>query len=183
MPSGMPRPPPPRQALFPGTFDPFTLGHLDLVARARALFGRVTVGVAQNPEKQALFVAEERAELVRGAVAQIEGVEVVLVAGLIVQACQDLSADVIVRGARSGTDFDYEAQMARTNRGLLPRIDTVLLVPAPEHAHVSSTLVRQIAGLGGDASSLVPANVARALRRRFPSSGVRGAFPHVDPRP
>lgn len=155
-------------ALFPGTFDPFTRGHLDLVARAARLFGRVTVAVARNPEKTSLFSPEERAELARGAVAGIVGVEVTLIPGLVVQACEDLRADVIVRGVRGGSDFDFEVQMARTNRGLLPRIETVLLAPAPELAHVSSTLVRQIAALGGDASGLVPPNVAAALRGRFP---------------
>ena len=164
----MPGPGRDRHALFAGTFDPFTRGHLDVVARARALFDRVTVGVAVNPEKKALFGAEERADLVRGAVRHLEGVEVVLIPGLVVQACRELGADVLVRGARSGTDFDFEAQMARTNRALLPSIETVLLVTAPELSHVSSTLVRQIATLGGDASSLVPGNVAEALRSKRP---------------
>ena len=157
-----------RHALFPGTFDPFTRGHLDLVARAQALFGRVTVGVARNPEKQSLFSAEERVELARVAVRGIPNVEAVLVPGLVVQACESLGADVIVRGVRGGTDFEFEVQMARTNRVLFPCIDTVLLAPAAEFAHVSSTLVRQIASLGGDASKLVPANVATALSARFP---------------
>jgi pantetheine-phosphate adenylyltransferase len=164
----MPDPARARHALFPGTFDPFTRGHLDLVARAQALFGRVTVGVARNPEKQSLFSAEERVELVRVAVRGIPNVEVVLVPGLVVHACESLAADVIVRGVRGGNDFESEVHMARTNRVLLPRIDTVLLAPAPEFAHVSSTLVRQIASLGGDASKLVPANVATALGARFP---------------
>ncbi|MFN0009991.1 MAG: pantetheine-phosphate adenylyltransferase [Planctomycetota bacterium] len=157
-----------RHALFPGTFDPFTRGHEDLVVRAARLFGKVTVAVAQNPEKQSLFSAEERAELARGALSGIGGVSVTLIPGLVVQACEDLGADVIVRGVRSGTDFDFEVQMARMNRGLLPRIDTVLLAPAPELAHVSSTLVRQIASMGGDCSGLVPPNVVTALRARFP---------------
>jgi pantetheine-phosphate adenylyltransferase len=157
-----------RHALFPGTFDPFTRGHLDLVARASALFGKVTVGVARNPEKQSMFTAEERAEFVRASVRGLEGVGVVLVPGLVVAACEELGADVLVRGVRGGTDFEFEVQMARTNRVLKPRIDTVLLAPAPEFAHVSSTLVRQIASLGGDASPFVPEVVAQALRARFP---------------
>ncbi len=159
-----------RHALFPGTFDPFTRGHLDLVARARLLFGKVTVGVARNPEKQSLFTAEERAELVRASVRELPGVAVVLVPGLVVEACEELGADVIVRGVRNGSDFDFEAQMARTNRVLKKRIDTVLLAPALEFAHVSSTLVRQIASLAGDASPFVPDPVAQALRARFKSS-------------
>ena len=170
----MPRAFPARHALYPGSFDPFTLGHLDLVRRALRLFPRVTIGVAQNPDKEALFSAEERAEMARGATRDLEGVEVSLIAGLVVQACQDLGADVIVRGVRSGTDFDYEALMARTNRSLLPGVDTVLLAPAPEHAHVSSTLVRQVATLGGDASGMVPAHVAQVLKQRFPPRMLRG---------
>jgi pantetheine-phosphate adenylyltransferase len=161
---------PARHALFPGSFDPFTLGHLDLVRRASRIFPRLTIGVARNPEKQALFDPEERAEMAREATRGIAGVEVALIAGLVVHACRELGADVVVRGVRSGSDFDYEAQMARTNRVLAPEVDTLLLAPAPEHAHLSSTLVRQIAALGGDASALVPQNVARALQRKFPDS-------------
>lgn len=154
-------------ALFPGTFDPFTVGHLDLVRRSAALFGRVTVGIAAHPEKRHLFDVEERVLLAREATEDLPGVEVCALDGLLVDACAALGADVIVRGVRSGTDFDYEVQMARTNRAMLPRIDTVLLVPDPGVAHVSSTLVRQIASMGGDASLFVPPCVERALLRRF----------------
>jgi len=157
-----------RHALFPGTFDPFTRGHQDLVARAGALFGRVTVGVARNPEKTPMFSAEERAEMARASVRGIPSAEVVLVPGLVVQACADLGADVIVRGVRGAAELEFEVQMARTNRTLSPGIDTVFLAPAPELAHISSTLVRQIAALGGDASRLVPPPVDAALRARFP---------------
>lgn len=155
-------------ALFPGSFDPFTLGHLDLARRARALFGRVTIAVAANPDKHTLFDAKERVALARGAMRGLSGVDVVQIDGLVVQACQALDADVIVRGVRSGTDFDFEVQMARCNRDMRPTIETVLLVPAPAHAHISSTLVRQIASMGGDASPFVPPEVAEALRVRFP---------------
>jgi len=156
----------PRHALFPGTFDPVTLGHLELIQRALALFGRLTIAVAHNPGKTTLFGAEQRVELSREATQGLRGVEVVLIDGLVVQACESLAADVIVRGVRSGTDFDYEVQMARTNRKMLARIDPVLLAPSPENAHISSSLVREIALLGGDASSFVPPAVARALRER-----------------
>jgi pantetheine-phosphate adenylyltransferase len=155
-----------RRALFPGTFDPVTLGHLDVARRAVALFGQLAIAVAHNAGKSTLFGPEERVELLREATQDLTGVEVVLIDGLVVQACEKLGASVIVRGVRSGTDFDYEVQMARTNRSMLPRIDTVLLAPSPEHAHISSTLVREIATLGGDASAFVPPNVARALRDR-----------------
>jgi pantetheine-phosphate adenylyltransferase len=164
---GMAEPTRTRHALFPGTFDPFTLGHLDLVERAVRLFGRATVGVARNAEKRSLFQPEERAELARAALSGIAGADVALVPGLVVRACEELGADVIVRGVRGGSDLELEIQMARTNRTLAPRIDTVLLVPSPALAHVSSTLVREIAALGGDVSPFVPKNVAEALRARF----------------
>jgi pantetheine-phosphate adenylyltransferase len=153
-------------ALFPGSFDPATLGHLDLVKRAHALFGRVTIGVAHNLDKKGLFTTEERIEMLRRAVHGQDGVEVRILRGLVVTACEELGATVIVRGTRNGTDFDFEVAMARTNRAMLPRIETVLLAPAPEFAHVSSSLVRQIALAGGDASQFVPPAVAEALRAR-----------------
>lgn len=161
---------PSRHALFPGTFDPPTLGHLDLVARAARLFGRVSVAIAEHHSKRALFAPEERIGLWRAALEGPEGVEgadVVLLRGLVVDAAGALGCDVIVRGVRSGTDFDYEAQMAGTNRVLSRTLETALLVTRPELAHVSSTLVRQIASMGGDCSALVPAPVAAALRARF----------------
>ncbi|MFN0242068.1 MAG: pantetheine-phosphate adenylyltransferase [Planctomycetota bacterium] len=155
-------------ALFPGSFDPFTLGHLDLVARASRLFDRVTIAIAQNADKQGLFNAVERAELARAAAADLRGVDVATLDGLVVDACAHLACDVIVRGVRSGSELDYELSMARTNRTLMPRIDTVLLAPSLSTAHISSTLVRQIAALGGDVSAFVPQNVADALHRKFP---------------
>jgi len=154
-------------ALFPGTFDPPTLGHLDLVERAARLFGRVTVALAEHPTKRALFDGEERVELLRSCVSGIEGVSVVFLEGLVIDACRELGCDVIVRGVRSGTDFDYEAQMAGTNRALLPGIETALFVTRVDLGHISSTLVRQIASMGGDASPLVPSEVSAALRARF----------------
>ena len=134
-------------AFFAGSFDPFTLGHLDLVRRSLALFGRVTVGVAHDPAKRGHFSVIERIELARASLAGLSGVAVVEVAGLAVAGARAAGADVLVRGVRSGTD-------------------TVLLVPEGEYAHVSSTLVRQIAAHGGDASRFVPPPVAAALARK-----------------
>lgn len=153
--------------LLPGTFDPPTLGHLDLVERAARLFARVTLGVAENATKQALFDVEERLALLAACSAGLENVAVVRVHGLVIEACRTLGAGAILRGLRAGSDFDYEAQMARTNRTLAPGVDTLFLASSPEVAHVSSTLVRQIASLGGDCSALVPPPVAAALTRRF----------------
>ena len=156
-------------ALLPGTFDPFTLGHLDLARRAAALFGRVTLGVATHPEKRHLFPTEERVALARASLADVAGAEVLAIEGLVVDAARRLGATVIVRGVRGGTDLDYETPMARTNRVLAPEVDTVLLLPSPEVAHVSSTLVRQIASMGGDVAALVPEPVRAALAERFPT--------------
>ncbi|MEM7306459.1 MAG: pantetheine-phosphate adenylyltransferase [Planctomycetota bacterium] len=156
-------------ALFPGSFDPPTLGHLDLIRRAARLFGRVTVGVADHASKNALLTVDERLQLIEACTADLDGVRAIRVGGLVVNACEELGATAMVRGVRNGTDLDYESEMARTNRALLTRIDTVLLVPAPEVSHVSSTLVRQIARLGGDVTSLVPEPVAAFLRERFGS--------------
>jgi pantetheine-phosphate adenylyltransferase len=156
-------------ALLPGTFDPPTLGHLDLMRRAAALFGRVTVALAVHPTKTALFSAEERLELLRRIALDAglsKSVAVARIEGLSVQAALELGATVLVRGVRHGSDLDYEQELARTNRLLAPALDTVLLVPSPEVGHVSSTLVRQIAAMGGDVSGLVPPAVLLALKAR-----------------
>jgi len=155
-------------ALFPGTFDPPTLGHLDVVARAAHLFERVTIGLANHPEKDPLFSVEERLALLEELAAPFPEVAVARITGLVVDAARDLGAGVIVRGVRNARDFDYEVEMARTNRVLAGEVDTILVVPEAAHSNISSTLVRQIARLGGDTSRLVPPEVDRVLRRRFP---------------
>lgn len=153
-------------ALFPGTFDPVTLGHLDLVERAAALFARVTVAVARHPEKRELLPLAERVELLRAATRGIEGVAVEELHGLVVAGAKQLGAQVILRGVRSASDIDYELAMARSNRALAADIETLFLASSPEHAHISSTLVRQIAAMGGDLAPFVPPAVAKALARR-----------------
>lgn len=157
-------------AFFPGTFDPFTLGHFDLVRRAVALFGRVTIAVAINPDKRHLFSTQERVELAREACADLPAAAVVAVDGLVALAAQEHGCGVIVRGVRGAVDLDYEVPLMRTNRNLAPSVDTILIVPDPATAHISSTLVRQIAKLGGPVDSFVPPNVVRALAARFPKS-------------
>lgn len=153
-------------ALFPGTFDPLTAGHLDLVERASALFERVTIAVAQNPDKSGLFSVEERLTLIAGATTGLSNVECTAISGLVVHACEELGCGVIVRGARHGSDYDYELQMATTNRALTG-IETIVLAPTAERLHISSTLVRQVASMGGDVSAFVPPNVLAALNERF----------------
>lgn len=156
-----------QHALFPGTFDPLTLGHLDLIQRSLAMFDSVTVLVAGHPSKKHLFNVEQRLELVRGALQGIEHVHVAATTGLLVEACEEHGANVVVRGVRGPGDLEYEVQMANTNRAMRPAMDTIFLAAAPEHAHITSTLVRQIASMGGDVSAFVPPNVLSALRERF----------------
>jgi pantetheine-phosphate adenylyltransferase len=152
-------------ALFAGTFDPPTLGHLDVIRRATQLFARLTVAIAEHPSKQHLLDVETRLRLLRECTRDLANVDVRATHGLTVDAARELGCDVLVRGVRCGTDFDYEAQMAGTNRAM-SGLDTALLATAPEHAHLTGTLVRQIVGMGGDVSRLVPAPVARALAER-----------------
>ncbi len=154
-----------RHALFPGTFDPVTLGHVDLVRRASALFERVTVAVARHPSKHELLSLDARLELLREVAREFDNVEVATLDGLVVEGCRKLGADVILRGLRTSSDVDYELAMARSNRAMAPEIETVLFASSPEHAHISSTLVRQIAQMGGDLSPFVSSGVRRALTK------------------
>ncbi len=156
-----------KHALFPGTFDPLTVGHLDLIQRSLALFDSVTVLVAGHPSKKHMFDVEERLELVRGALAGLDRVQVAATTGLLVDACEEHGANVVLRGVRGPSDLEYEVQMANTNRSMRSSMDTVFLAASPEHAHITSTLVRQIASMGGDVSAFVPPNVLRALQERF----------------
>ncbi|HTF90635.1 MAG TPA: pantetheine-phosphate adenylyltransferase [Planctomycetota bacterium] len=165
----------PIHALFPGTFDPVTHGHLDVVRRAAALFERLTVAVAHHPLKKELLPVGERLALLREVTADMRGVDVVQIEGLVVHGCAQVGASVIVRGVRSASDLDYELQMARTNRALAPQIETVLIASSPEHAHISSTLVRQVAEMGGELSAFVPPQIAKRLRAR--------PTPQTSPRP
>jgi len=163
---------PARTAICPGSFDPIHLGHLDVVAQAASLFERVIVVVMHNPSKPSgLFSPDERAALIRDAVADMAGVDVVTHGGLAVQAATDTGADVIVKGLRTGVDFDIEQQMAQNNHALTG-IRTVFVPCAPALSHISSRFVREIAAHGTDVSHLVPRGVHAALRRV--SDGVGG---------
>ena len=155
-----------RAALVAGSFDPFTNGHLDIVTRARQLFGRVVVAVLVNPGKQPLCSIEERLAMVRGSLAGVAGIDVVAFDGLLVDAALAHHANVVVRGLRSAADYDQEWPMARMNAALQPGLETVYLAASPQWAHVSSSLVRQIHTLGGPIESFVPAAVAAHLRGR-----------------
>ena len=153
-------------AVFPGTFDPFTLGHLDLCERALRLFPRVVVTVAKHHAKAHLFDPEARMAMIQACTQHLVGLEVRWMEGLLVEGCRELGASAILRGVRTAADLDYERQMALTNRAMLPEVETVLLLSAPDHAHISSTLVRQIAQMGGDVSSFVPPAVLEALHNK-----------------
>jgi len=166
-------PPRPSHALFPGTFDPITIGHLDLLRRALGLFDRVTVAVAEHPTKRSLLPADERLALVRRSIAHLERADALALQGLVVEGCRRIGARAIVRGVRTAADLEDERALALTNRVLLPEVETVLLLPAPEVAHVSSTLVRQIACMGGEVGAFVPPPVAEALRGRSFSGSSR----------
>jgi len=163
-----PGPPPPhgRIAVYPGSFDPVTRGHEDLIRRSLAFADRVIVAVAVNVAKQALFTLEERVALMREAV-QDPAVEVQSFDGLLVRFARQVGATVIVRGLRAVSDFEYEFQMALMNRTLAPGLETVFLVPAFDLTYISSSLVREVARFGGDVSELVHPAVQQALRRKF----------------
>ena len=153
-------------ALFPGTFDPITLGHLDILQRACAMFERVIVAVGARHDKQTLFSAAERIALIQQSTDGWEGLEVEEFDGLIVNYAESKGATVLVRGIRNSLDFAYEQQMAVTNRRLAPAIDTVLLAADPGHAMLSSSLIKEILKAGGSVDEFVPPAVAAALSAR-----------------
>lgn len=153
-------------AVYSGTFDPLTLGHEDVVRRAAAMFDTVVIAVARAVHKNTLFSLDERLQLAHAAMRDCPNVKALPFDGLIVDFVRAQGASVIVRGLRSLTDYDYETQMAGMNRHLAPQVDTVFLHTSAQVQHISSTLVREIAKLGGDVSGLVSAPVLAALQRR-----------------
>jgi pantetheine-phosphate adenylyltransferase len=153
------------RALYPGSFDPVTRGHLDLIERARGLFESVTVAVAVNSQKRTLFTPAERVEMMRGEVP--DGIEVVSFGGLVVDFCDREGYGVILRGLRTIVDFEYEYQMALTNRHLCPTVETVFVMPSAEHSFVSSTLIKDVVRHGGDVASFVTEDVERRLAERL----------------
>lgn len=155
-------------AVFPGSFDPLTNGHVDIIERALKIFDRVVIGVLDNPAKQGLLSAPERVDLIAAQFSRQRGkVEVQSFSGLLVEFAQKVGAQVIIRGLRAISDFDYEAQMALVNRNLAPSVETFFLTAREEHSYISSTVVKQVALLGGDVSTMVPGVVARALHQKY----------------
>lgn len=155
------------RALYPGTFDPITLGHLDVIERAATLFEFVEVAVGINSQKTSLFTAEERKSLIQENLKKIPNVQVSLMHGLTVEYLKEKKCQVIVRGLRAVSDFEFEFQMALMNRKLNTSAETILLLPKEEYTYLNSTVVREIARMGGDVSSLVPQNVQKALVLKF----------------
>lgn len=156
-------------AAYSGTFDPITFGHYDIIQRAAAMFPRLLVAVGLNIAKNPRFSMDERIALIREVVKDLRNVEVKGFSGLIVDFARDNGVTVLVRGVRTVGDVDYEKQMAVMNRDLYPKLDTVMLAPSPEYAHLSSSLVRELAGLGAPVEKLVPPAVVPVLQERFGS--------------
>ena len=156
-------------AIYPGTFDPITNGHTDIVARAATLFDRVIVAIARNTSKTTAFTTDERVEMAKRALSEIKTAKVMSFDGLMIKFAEDQGARVIIRGLRAVSDFDYEFQMAGMNRQLNSDAETVFLTPAEHLAYISSSLVREIASLGGDVSQFVHPEVKKALKHRLSS--------------
>jgi pantetheine-phosphate adenylyltransferase len=156
-----------RRAVYPGSFDPVTNGHLDVIERARKLFDEVIVAVAHNDEKQALFSLEERLQLLQESIGKIDMVRIAQFDGLLVEFAAVEKASAVIRGLRAVSDFEFEFQMALMNRKLEAGVETIFLMPKEEYTYLSSRIIKEIARLGGDVSSFVPPVVRKALARKF----------------
>ena len=156
-------------SIYPGSFDPATVGHIDVATRACALFEKVIVAVYGAPSKELLFDANERVALMTEALRHLPNAEVTKFDGLVVRYAKQIGAQVIIRGLRSGSDFEYEFDMAFMNRRLVPDLDMVFFMTSQENMFVSSSLLKEVARLGGDITAMVPPNVAEALLSKFGS--------------
>lgn len=154
-------------AIYPGSFDPITNGHLDLIQRGSAMFDKLIVSILRNDEKQALFSVAERIEMLKEVVGGFSNVEVASFDGLLVDYAAECGASVILRGIRAVSDYEYELQMALMNRRLRPEIETVFLMAGEAHSFISSRLVKEVIGLGGNIAGLVPPSVEGRLKRRL----------------
>jgi pantetheine-phosphate adenylyltransferase len=155
------------RAIYPGSFDPVTLGHIDIIHRARQLFDSLIVAVAQNEAKAPLFNADERIAMVEEAVQQAPGITVKKLDGLLVDFARTEDAFVVIRGLRAVSDFEFEFQMALMNRRLEPRLETIFLTPKEDYTFLSSRIVKEVGRLGGDVTPFVPASVALRLKEKF----------------
>ena len=160
-----------RIAVYPGTFDPITNGHTDLVSRAARVFPKVIIAIAESPHKKPLFNLQERIQLSENQMAHLENVEVVGFSNLLVEFVQQIGASVIIRGLRAVSDFEYEFQLASMNRHLAPAVETLFLTPDEDYSFISSSLVKEIARLNGDVSEFVCEEVQQSMRKRFKELG------------
>lgn len=155
-----------RRALYPGTFDPITNGHIDVIERASRIFDSLVVAVARGAHKNATFSLPMRQRLVKESTNHMKRVEVVTLTGLLAEKCKELSIDVVIRGLRAVSDFEYEMMMALMNRKLYANFETVFLMPSARYVYLHSSLVREVYALGGDVSDLVPEPVSRAFKKK-----------------
>lgn len=158
-----------RRAIYPGTFDPITNGHINLAKRGAEIFDELVIAVAESSEKSTLFTLQERIGMINEVVAELDGIKVVGFNGLLIDFADELGARVVIRGLRAVSDFEYEFQLAWMNRQLNRSIETLFFAPSEENAFVSASLVKEIAGLGGDTSQFVHPVVFEALKNRFKS--------------
>ncbi len=158
------------RALYPGSFDPLTNGHMDLIERAAALFGSVTVAVLSNPNKKPAFSIEQRIDQIQASTRHLSGIDVVSFDGLTVHCAATHQADLILRGLRAMSDFEYELQIAHTNRSLAADLETVFLATSTRHSFLSSSVVKEVARFGGPIDHMVPKEVAKDLNRLFNSA-------------
>ncbi|HZJ37707.1 MAG TPA: pantetheine-phosphate adenylyltransferase [Chthoniobacterales bacterium] len=156
-----------RRAIYPGSFDPVTNGHLDVIDRARKLFDKVIVAVAHNDRKQPLFTLEERLAFLKGTVGNLKNVEIAPLNGLLVDFAITREATAVIRGLRAVSDFEFEFQMALMNRKLEATVETIFLMPKEEYTYLSSRIVKEIAGLGGNVTEFLPPQVAAALKKKL----------------
>ena len=155
------------RAVYPGSFDPVTCGHLDIIRRSRSLADELIVGVLNNKAKTPLFSVEERVKMLEEMTKNMPGVKVVPFEGLLIDFAKEMSAGIVVRGLRAVTDFEYELQMAQTNNKLSPELETVFLTTSLEYSYLSSTIVKEVAAFGGDISQFVPETIERRIQEKI----------------
>ena len=156
-----------RRAVYPGSFDPVTFGHLDIIRRSATLVDELVVGVLNNSSKTPLFSVEERVKMLEEMTKNMPGVKVVPFEGLLIDFAKEMSAGIVVRGLRAVTDFEYELQMAQTNNKLSPELETVFLTTSLEYSYLSSTIVKEVAAFGGDISQFVPETIERRIQEKI----------------
>ncbi len=156
-----------RKAIYPGSFDPITHGHLDVIRRGSKLFDHLTIAVSMNPSKEYLFTPKERKTMIDELVKDLPNVDVIITETLVVKLARSLKAGFLLRGIRTFSDFEYEFQMAFTNRSLAPEIESVFVMPSEDFSFLSSSMVKQAVALGGDLSRFVPQNVLSCLKRKL----------------